>query len=80
MTASGAVEEWTEERLRAWASCVRRLIAAAPISAVTNETGVGGGHSTPPERKAIRQEALLVVDRWLARDLAALRTAPRTDR
>ena len=58
--------------LRAWAGCVSRLIEAAPIKAVTEETGVGGGHTTPPERRAIRDEALRVVDRWLERDLAAL--------
>ena len=70
-------------RLRAWAGCVQRLIAVAPIKAVLDETGAGfsgGGHSTPPERKAIRDAAAQVVDGWLARDLAALRdTGPRPD-
>lgn len=67
--------EDVEWRLRAWAECVQRLIAIAPTSAVRNETGVGfsgGGHSTPPERKAIRKAARQVVDDWLARDLHVL--------
>jgi hypothetical protein len=63
------------DRLEAWAGCVRRLIAVAPTRAVMDETGVRGGHSTPPEREAIRKAALETVDRWLARDLAALQTA-----
>jgi hypothetical protein len=62
----------TADMLRAWAECVARLIAAAPIKAVTGETGIGGGHSTPPERRAIRDHALGVVQGWLDRDLRAL--------
>jgi hypothetical protein len=49
----------------------------APTSAVIDETGVAGGHSTPPERKAIREAALLVVDGWLQRDLAIEAEAAR---
>lgn len=61
------------ERLTAWAECVQRLIAVAPTSAVIDETGIRWrGHSTPPERTAIRKEARAVVASWLARDLAAL--------
>lgn len=60
------------QRLEAWAGCVRRLMAVAPTRAVMDETGIAGGHSTPDERKAIREAALLVVDRWLARDLEAI--------
>lgn len=63
---------------KAWAGSVRRLIAVAPISAVSDETGVGGGHSTPPERRAIREKAARVVDGWLTRDLAALEAAGLT--
>lgn len=73
------LDDEAEAMLRAWAGCVRRLIAVAPTKAVTEETGVSGGHSTPPERAAIRDEALGVVDQWLARDLdrlARLRSTP----
>lgn len=59
-------------RLEAWAGCVRRLMAVAPTKAVMAETGVTGGHSTPPEREAIREAALRTVDAWLERDRAAL--------
>ena len=71
MTAE-PLNAWTEERLRAWAGCVQRLIAVAPTAAVMAETGAEGGHSTPDERRAIREVARRTVDRWLARDLAAL--------
>jgi hypothetical protein len=59
-------------RLEAWAGSVRRLVAVAPTRAVMDETGLAGGHSTPPERQAIRAAALAVVDGWLARDLGAI--------
>jgi hypothetical protein len=63
-----------DDRLRAWAGSVRRLVAVAPIRAVIDETGLPvSGHSTQPERQAIRRAALETVDRWLARDLASLR-------
>ena len=63
-------------RVEAWAGSVKRLLAVAPVDAVINETGIAWrGHSTPPDRAAIRAEAAATVDRWLARDLAALRTA-----
>jgi len=54
-------------------------VAAAPIRVIVEETGIAErGHSTPPERQAIREEALATVDRWLARDLAAL-SGPRAE-
>lgn len=65
-------EEDAAFRLRQWAECVMRLMAVAPTSAVKNETGVRGGSTTPPERKAIREAAQRVVEGWLERDLAAL--------
>ena len=65
------------ERVEAWAGSVRRLVAAAPIRAVVEEVGLPeSGHTTPPERDAIREEALRVVDQWLARDLAGLQAEP----
>ena len=83
------LRDYAEQRLTAWAECVQRLIAVAPTEAVMRETGArfsGGGHSTPPERKAIREAAAKVVDGWLARDIlvldlrrdAALSTTPPT--
>ena len=75
-------DELAQERLRAWAECVKRLMAVAPTTAVMDETGArfsGGGHSTPPERKAIRDAAMQVVDGWLARDLAELAELRRSD-
>ena len=77
-----ALIAFAEERLTAWAGCVQRLVKVAPTSAVMDETGArfsGGGHSTPPERKAIREAAAKVVAGWLARDLAALES-PREER
>jgi hypothetical protein len=77
----GGLREDAAHRLRAWAGCVQRLIAVAPTKAVKAETGVSGGSSTPPDRAAIRKEAHATVERWLARDLAALTpeaTAPET--
>jgi hypothetical protein len=68
-----------EARLVAWAECVRRLLAVAPLAAVAEETGVRGGHTTPTERKALRGEAQRVVDGWLLRDLAALRSPDPAD-
>ena len=57
----------------AWAESVLRLIEKAPIKAVVEEVGCPeSGHSTPPERAAIRAEARAIVQRWLARDLALL--------
>jgi hypothetical protein len=70
MTAMTAAE--LRAKVEAWQGCVRRLIAVAPTRTVMDETGVSGGHSTPPEREAIRGAALAVVDNWLARDLALL--------
>jgi len=74
-TPEDVLREVAQERLRAWAGCVQRLIAVAPTEAVMDETGArfsGGGHSTPSDRKVIREAASKIVDGWLARDLAAL--------
>ncbi len=63
-------------RLLAWAQCVQRLMAIAPLAAVIDETGIEDtGHATPPDRKALRERSRAVVAGWLERDLAAL--APR---
>lgn len=69
-----ARQDETAWRLRAWAECVSRLMAVAPIAAVIDEAGLmpDTGHSTPPERTAVREAARQVVAKWLERDLAAL--------
>jgi hypothetical protein len=72
MSTDRETAELTAMRLRAWADLAKRLMESAPTEAVMRETGSGGGHSTPPERRAIRDAAMRVVDNWLARDLATL--------
>jgi hypothetical protein len=73
---SEAPGELDAELLRSWAGSVRRLIETAPTRAVIDETGiVDMPHSTPEERRLIRDAGLATVDRWLDRDLARLREA-----
>lgn len=66
-------KEMQESILRAWTGCVERLMETAPIESVMEEAGIPRrGHATPPERRAIREQALETVGRWVIRDLLLL--------